>query len=359
MLAKVLSTGTPDAAAVRPSVGLLPYGDESQWDEFVLAAPAATFFHLAGWRRVIEHAFGFRTYYLVAQSRQRISGVLPLTNIKSRLFGNRLVSNAFAMYGGPIAVDDETRIALEAEARRLMHELRVPVLEFRTMKPDRPDWATRQDLYVTFRKSLSPSVPENLKSIPSGQSTIIRNRAARNKLYSEIDDSINRFYPIYAESVRNLGTPVFSRRYFASLRHVFHDRSDIVTIMHGNKAVASALNIYFRDEVMTLYVGGTFEARALGANVFMFWEVMRRGCERGCGIFDFGRSKVGTGAYTFKRNWGLEPMPLGYQYQLAEGYDIPDQNPLNPKYRLLISAWKNLPLPIANLLGPPIVKGLG
>ena len=110
---------------------------------------------------------------------------------------------------------------------------------------------------------------------------------------------------------------------------------------------------------MTLYVGGTAAARGLGANVFMFWEVMRRACERGYRLFDFGRSKIGTGSYTFKRNWGFEPTPLYYQYKLADGQKIPDQNPLNPKYQLLIATWKRLPLSVANVLGPPIVKGLG
>ena len=356
----LIAQNTAEGAYItRPKVGILPYGAENRWDEFVLASPAATFFHLAGWRRVIEESFAFRTFYLFAERGGRVTGVLPLTHIKSLLFGNRLISNAFAMYAGPVSADDESRMALDAEAQTLMQKLHVPVLEFRSMSADRPDWATRSDLYVTFRKPLAPTVQQNLKSIPSGQSTIIRNRAARNGLYSEIDESIQRFYPIYAESVRNLGTPVYSRKYFSALLQVFRDTSDIVTIVHNKQAVASALNIYFRDEVMTLYVGGTVAARGLGANVFMFWEVMRRACERGYRVFDFGRSKVGTGSYTFKRNWGFAPTPLAYQFKLAAGHHIPDQNPLNPKYRLFIEAWKRLPLPVANLLGPPLVKKLG
>ena len=360
MLAKVTPQDISQGAAVaKPEVSILPYGSEDLWDEFILTAPTARFFHLAGWRKIIEEAFGFKTFYLFAVRGGQMTGVLPLTYIRSRLFGNRLISNAFAMYAGPVSSDDESRQELEGEAENLMQALAVPVLEFRSMTADRPEWATRSDLYVTFRKTLAPTVQENLKSIPSGQSTIIRNRAGRHGLYSEIDESIDRFYPIYAESVRNLGTPVYSKKYFEALKHVFSNKCDIVTVSYGQKAVASALNIYFRDEVMTLYVGGTVPARGLGANVFMFWEVMRRACERGYRVFDFGRSKIGTGSYTFKRNWGLQPTPLAYQYRLATGHQIPDQNPLNPKYHLLISAWKRLPLPVANLLGPPIVKRIG
>ena len=163
----------------------------------------------------------------------------------------------------------------------------------------------------------------------------------------------------YAESVRNLGTPVFSRRYFDILLDAFGDAADIVTVLDGGQPIASVMNFYFRDEVLPYYGGGTAQARQRAGNDFMYWEVMRRAAERGFRLFDFGRSKVGTGAHAFKHNWGFTPAPLHYRYKLAPGAAIPDHNPLNPKYRLFIAAWKRLPLPVANLLGPPIVRGLG
>jgi FemAB-related protein (PEP-CTERM system-associated) len=164
---------------------------------------------------------------------------------------------------------------------------------------------------------------------------------------------------VYAESVRNLGTPVFSRRYFAILNEAFADCSDVVTVLDAEKPIASVLNFYFRDEVLPYYGGGTAQARQRAGNDFMYWEVMRRAAARGCRLFDFGRSKHGTGSFAFKHNWGFEPERLHYRYHLAPGGTIPDSNPLNPKYRLFIAAWKRLPLAVANLLGPPIVRGLG
>jgi FemAB-related protein (PEP-CTERM system-associated) len=119
------------------------------------------------------------------------------------------------------------------------------------------------------------------------------------------------------------------------------------------------LNFYFRDEVLPYYGGGTIIARARAGNDFMYWEVMRRAADRGFRLFDFGRSKIGTGAYAFKHNWGFAPEKLHYRFKLAEGASIPDHNPLNPKFRLFIAAWKRLPLPVANLIGPSIVRGLG
>ncbi len=178
-------------------------------------------------------------------------------------------------------------------------------------------------------------------------------------LESRIDTDTATVHRIYAISVRNLGTPVFPRSLFDHLRDEFGDDVDIVTVTKDGEAVASVLNFYFRNEVLPYYGGGTLAARSLAANDFMYWEVMRRACERGYEVFDFGRSKKGTGAFSFKKNWGFEPEPWTYEYKLCRIDDIPDINPLNPKYRLFINAWKRLPVPIANIIGPRIVRGLG
>jgi len=333
-------------------------GEERQWDDFVLAHPGGTFFHLSGWKRVIEQAFRHRTYYLLAERGGIVTGVLPLVHVKSLLFGSSLISNAFAVRGGPIAADSESLGALEREAVGLMETLNVPVLELRGYSATRADWPKKSKLYAIFRRPLAPTAEQNLKAIPRKQRAMVRKGIA-NELRSEVDDGIDRLYRIYAESVRNLGTPVFAKSYFRMLREEFSASSDIITVIHNRKAVASVLNFYFRDEVLPFYGGGVRAARTLAANDFMYWEVMRRASGRGCRVFDFGRSKVGTGSYAFKRNWGFEPAPLTYQFRLAPGHSIPDLNPLNPKLALFVAAWKRLPLPVATGLGPLIVRGIG
>lgn len=333
-------------------------GDEARWDAFVGATPAATFFHLSGWKHVIEKAFAHSTYYLASYRDRELTGILPLTLVRTRLFGASLISNAFTVYGGPVATDEESLMALERAAIDLMDQLRVPVLEFRACSDTRSDWYKRDDLYVTFRKALDPSPERNMKAIPRKQRAMVR-KGGQNGLRSEIDADIDRFYAVYSESYRNLGTPVFPRSLFALLRQYFRESCDIVTILHGDFAVASVMSFYFRDEVLPYYGGGTAMARRLAANDFMYWEVMRRACERGYRRFDFGRSKRDTGSYAFKCNWGFEPTPLTYQFQLAPGQKIPELNPLNPKLRPFIALWKRLPVGIANRIGPHIVRGLG
>ena len=220
------------------------------------------------------------------------------------------------------------------------------------------DWTERPDLYVTFRKPIVADNEANMKAIPRKQRAMVR-KGIQNGLSSVVEHDATRLHRIYAESVRNLGTPVFSRRWFMSLMHRFRDCADIVTILDGDRPVASVMNFYFRDEVLPYYGGGTFAARQVAGNDFMYWEVMRRAADRGYRMFDFGRSKLGTGAFAFKHNWGFEPAKLPYRYKLAPGQEIPDHNPLNPKYALFIAAWKRLPLPVANALGPHLVRGLG
>jgi FemAB-related protein (PEP-CTERM system-associated) len=331
---------------------------EPAWDRYVAAAPEGTFFHLAGWRRVIEEAFRHRAHYLMAERDGAITGVLPLVHMQSRLFGSGLVSVPFCVYGGPIASDAQSLQALIDRCADLMKRLDTDLIEFRSRQPCAEGWPTRCDLYATFRRPLAGAEEANLKAIPRKQRAVVRKGIA-NGLTARIDQDAERFHRIYAESVRNLGTPVFSRRYFRVLVECFRDCCDILTVEEGGTALSAVLSFYFRDEVLPYYGGGTPQARLRAANDFMYWELMRQAAPRGVRVFDFGRSKFGTGSFDFKKNWGFTPEPLHYQYQVRPGRAIPEHNPLNPKYRLLIAAWKRLPLAVANRLGPPIVRGIG
>jgi FemAB-related protein (PEP-CTERM system-associated) len=342
------------------SVRILEDQGAAAWDAFVLAHPDGTFFHRAAWSAIIAQGFGHRTHYVYTERDGAITGVLPLAQVKTLLFGNTLISVPFCVYGGPLAVDPESAAALSSHAGLLLKESGASAVEFRYRGPssDNGDWEERPDLYVTFRKPIDADNDRNMKAIPRKQRAMVR-KGIQNELRSVANRDAALLHGIYAESVRNLGTPVFSRRYFNMLAKVFGDDCDIVTVMDGDNAIASVMNFYFRDEVLPYYGGGTSAARQRAANDFMYWEVMRRAADRGCRLFDFGRSKLGTGAFDFKKNWGFTPENLRYRYKLAPGASIPDHNPLNPKYRLFIAGWKQLPLAVANAIGPSIVRGLG
>jgi FemAB-related protein (PEP-CTERM system-associated) len=347
-------TGTGIAA---PTVRLMQPNDRPRWDNFVTHCADATFFHRAGWQAVIERAFGHKTWFMYAESEGEITGVLCLAEIKSRLFGHSLSSLPFCVYGGVVATSEAARQALDTAAQELAKKLEVGHLEYRSLTRQHPDWLGK-DLYVTFRKEMSADPEQNMLAIPKKQRAMVR-KGIKGGLESCIDNDVERFFDAYSASVHRLGTPVFSKKYSRLLKEVFGDECEVLSITLQGRVVSSVLSFYFRDEVLPYYGGGTAEAREVAGNDFMYWELMRRACERGYRIFDFGRSKVGTGAFDFKKNWGFTPRPLHYEYQLHRSRELPDNNPLNPKYRLFIKMWQRLPLAVANMVGPHIVKNLG
>lgn len=348
----------PASAPAQISLKLLQPQDYARWDAFVVQCPDATFFHRAGWQPVIEKAFGHRTWFYYAEAHGEILGVLPLAEIKSRLFGHSLVALPFCVYGGVAAISAEAKSLLSQAAQALAKTLKVGHLEYRSITPQEKDWHSKE-LYVTFRKAIDPDEETNMLAIPRKQRAMVR-KGIKAGLVSEIDQEIDRFFYAYSTSVHRLGTPVFSKKFFHLLKQTFGDDCEIMTIVSPQgTTVASVMSFYFRDEVLPYYGGGTHEARDVAGNDFMYWELMRRACARSYKVFDFGRSKLGTGAFDFKKNWGFEPQALHYEYQLHSAASLPDNNPLNPKYQLFIKMWQKMPLALANLIGPHIVKNLG
>jgi FemAB-related protein (PEP-CTERM system-associated) len=328
------------------------------WDAFVLAHPQATFFHRAGWQTILLDVFRHETYFLYVERDGCITGILPLAHVKSWVFGNALVSLPFAVYGGVVASDAQTATALEYEASRIARRLGVDHLELRNMRPVHSDWPT-QDIYVTFRKKMEPSNDANMQSIPRKQRAMVR-KGAKNGLNSVLDGDVDRFYRLYTDNMRRHGTPALPRKYFQALRQEFGDDCEVLTVEGTDgRALSSVLSFYFRDEVLPYYAGDDVLARELAANDFKYWELMRRACARSAAVFDFGRSKTGTGSYAFKRNWGFEPTTLHYEYQLYKRSGIPQNNPSNSRFKPMIAVWRRMPLEVTNWLGPYIVRSLG
>ena len=278
-------------------------GSAKRWDEFVFACPEATFFHRAAWQGIIKNVFRHPTYFFYAEEAGKITGVLPLAHVKSLLFGNALIALPFAVYGGVAASNTEVSQTLEDEAQKLAQKLGVDHLEFRNINPQHTDWPT-QDLYVTFRKEILPDVEANMLAIPRKQRAMVR-KGIKNGLISTVDRNADRFFKVFADNVHRHGTPAMPKRYFDTLLQVFGDDCEVLTVTGPDgQLLSSVLSFYFRDEVLTYYAGDDESARHLAANDFKYWELMRRACERGCKLFDYGRSKEGTGPYAFKKNWG-------------------------------------------------------
>lgn len=327
------------------------------WDQYVRSTPHATFFHSIGWKTVIERTFGYQAFYLLAVEEERVSGILPLFYLKSLLFGRSLISVPFGVYGGIVADDQTVEESLLETAKALARQLRVQYLELRHLEKHSFALPTK-DLYATFRREIDGDVDQTFAAIPRKQRRMIR-QGIKYGLQATLEDNcLEEFYGIYAHSLKHLGTPVFPLRFFRHLQQEFGEDCKILSIWHRGKMVAGVLTFFFKGCVMPYYGGALREYFSYAVNDFMYWELMRYACEHGYRLFDFGRSKQGTGAYDFKRHWGFEPQPLCYQYYLHRSKAIPNLSPANPKFQLFIEVWKRLPLSVTKCLGPTIVRSL-
>ncbi len=338
-------------------IKLLSDDELNSWNDYVKSNSLSSFCHRAEWKSIIETAYNLKTHYMYAEDNGNIVGILPLAEVKSLLFGHTLISTPFCVYGGICSDSKEATQMLTEEAKYLAKNLNVDYLELRNTSSNQNNWPCKS-FYHTFKKEISSNVDTNLNEIPRKQRAMVR-KGIKNNLESIIDCDIDRFYHLYSVSVRNLGTPVYPKRYFKILKEKFGDDCEILTITKNGKAISSVLSFYFGDTVLPYYAGGLLQARQLKAYDFMYWELLRRSCEKNIRNFDFGRSIEGTGSYSFKKNWGFKPTKLYYQQLLIGAKHTPDFNPMNSKYSMYIKIWQKLPLPVANLIGPLISKNLG
>ncbi|OGK86520.1 MAG: hypothetical protein A2X52_16210 [Candidatus Rokubacteria bacterium GWC2_70_16] len=328
-----------------------------EWDAFVRGAPDGSPFHLMAWKRAVQTAFGHRPHYLVAGGATGVEGVLPLFELRGLFGGRALVSVPYGVYGGICARSGEVRQALLDSATHLARRLDARYVELRHRAPQRMDLPTKA-LYVTFSRPISPSEDENLAAIPRKQRRMTR-QGAKFGLRAEFGpEHLDGFYDIYASSVHMLGSPVFPRGLFHAIAQEFGKDCELLTVWKDERMVAGVLTLLYEDQVLPYYGGALREAFQYAVNDFMYWELMCHAAQAGFRVFDFGRSREGTGPYDFKRHWGFEPVPLPYQYVLRGGAALPNLSPANPKMRLAIETWKRLPLGLTKRIGPTLTKYL-
>ena len=330
---------------------------EAAWDDFVRSAPDGTVFHLTSWKRVVDSVFRMTPHYLYAAEGGEIRGVLPVFEVRGLLSGHVLVSVPYAVYGGLCGGDPEARKILLQGLRELATHLRVKHVELRHLHHPEPDLPIKS-LYVTFIKSLDPDPDANLKVVRRKQRAEVR-QGIKAGLEARRDwGLLPEFYNIYTTNRKRLGSPPFPRRLFEAVRDEFGKDSQLLTIWHEGRMLSGVISLFYLDQVVPYYGAALEEGFSLGVNDFMYWDLMRESCVSGFKVFDFGRSREGTGPYNFKRHWGFEPTPLAYQYVLVNGRDIPNISPSNPRLRLFIEGWKRLPMPITKWLGPPLTRWL-
>ncbi len=334
----------------------------AELDAFVCGRPDSTPFHRPAWVKAVAAGTGQRAHYLVARDLAGlIVGIVPLTEVRSRLFGRALVSSGFAVGGGILAEQGPVADRLARQCWTLAETLSCTTAELRGGVEPREGWMTKADTYVGFRKALEADDEAQLLAVPKRHRAEIR-KGLGNDLRIETGNSQrlrDAHYALFAESVHNLGTPVFPKSLFDAVLDAFGEDADLAVLWHEGQPVSAVLSLYHGGACLPYWHGASPAARGLRSNEVLYYRLMSLARERGCTQFDFGRSKVGTGPAAWKKNWGWEPQPLSYFVRAAEGTEIRDVNPLSPQYRRKVELWKKLPLGLANRIGPFIARGLG
>lgn len=331
------------------------------WDEFVRAHPRGTPFHLTDWSRCVERGLGHRAVWMWASDGPEIVGVLPLAHVRSRLFGARLASSPQAAYGGPLAADETIARALVARAEEEAERRGVGHLEVRfDGDPGEPCTGGRwhgTDLYVTIGGPIAADDEAILKAIPKKTRADCR-KADERLAATESPEHLSAFYGLFSENQRDLGTPVLPKRFLRMVAEAPGLGSRILLVRHGCEDVAACFSLTFGDRVLPYWAGASAGDMDLRPNHGLYLNVLRFARREGLAFYDFGRSKRESGSYEFKKRWGFAERPLHYRYRLVRAAEPPNLNPKNEKYARKIEAWKRLPLPVANLIGPWLSPGL-
>jgi FemAB-related protein (PEP-CTERM system-associated) len=335
--------------------------DDKEWNDFVRNAAQSSIYHLTEWRDIIRKLFGHETSYLCARSDTgQIIGVLPLVRICSRLFGNYVVSIPYFNYGGAIGDGVDVEIALMNKACRFADEAGASHIEFRDMAPREGNWPVRHD-----KLCMTLSLPDSTEALWRSFESKVRaqiKRPLRENVEVTVGQEkvvlLDEFYQVFSRNMRDLGTPVYSKQFFAEIIQVFPHNTFFVIVKHDGRPAAAAFLLGFRGRLEIPWASSIRKYNALGVNMLLYWEAMKAAIENGYQVLDFGRSTVDSGTFRFKKQWGAEPKQLYWHYWIKDGGRPPMLNPSNPKYQLAIKVWQKLPLCIANWLGPNIVRGL-
>ncbi|MEO0418071.1 MAG: FemAB family XrtA/PEP-CTERM system-associated protein [Pseudomonadota bacterium] len=321
----------------------------------------ASLFHRPAWLKAVEVGTGQEAAGIITEQMGAITGWLPLTQVRSMLFGKALVSSGFAVGGGLCVASEEARRPLVEAAQNLACEKGFAHLELRGgALPEGEGWRQWDDKHCGFERALAADDEAELLAIPRKSRAEVR-KGLKNDLEVKVGRGANDLrahYAIYSESVRNLGTPVFPAKLFRAMLEAFPDESDILTVFKDNAPISSVLNFYHDGAVLPYWGGGTYAARGARSNELMYYKLMLHARRRGMHRFDFGRSKTGSGPYKYKKNWGFDPQPLAYAEWTAPGHEARDIDPTSEAFSRKIELWKKLPLPIANAIGPFIARGL-
>jgi FemAB-related protein (PEP-CTERM system-associated) len=326
---------------------------DKRWDRFVEHHPSSTVGHLSAWGRIVEQTYGHEPVYLSAEEDGEIVGVLPLVMMKSRLFGRRLVSMPFLDYGGILASPGRgIEQALVDVARRTARDLGAATIGLRQFdRVDLPDPVSEERVTMLLELTTEAAV---WTALPSERRNRVRKGEKNGLLPAWCGaEALGAFYEVFAINMRDLGSPVHSRRFFDAMLAELGGTARVLLVRDpGGRALGAAVCLFYRDTIMVPWVSSLREAFALCPNFVLYWEVIRLGCRNGYRVLDLGRSFKHAGTFEFKRQWGARPHVLPWLFIDVVPGAAPSVDQDRSRFDRLIELWKRVPVPVANVVGP-------
>jgi FemAB-related protein (PEP-CTERM system-associated) len=331
-------------------------GEDRAWDAYVTQCPDAGIYQRCGWARVIERTYGHTPIYLWAREGARVHGVLPLVLFRGLRGGRSLVSLPFLDEGGLCADNAEARAALWQAAQDVAKEKGARAIELRQGYPSGLPLAPLGSK-VSVMLELASDPGTMWKRLDAKVRNQVR-KASTSGLASAWcgREGLDDFYAVFAQNMRDLGSPVHAKRFFATILEEFGGDARLLLIRHGAQVVAGGVCMVFRDTVLVPWASSLRQWRSRNPSNLLYWEVIRSACEKGLRWLDFGRSSPGGGTYRFKMQWGGRERALPWQVDPSQSASLVDSD--DPRYRWMIQAWQRLPVPVTRVIGPVIRKRL-
>jgi len=332
-------------------------GTAAEWDDFLMGHGESSFCHLGAWREIMSQALGHTLHYRVAlDGAGRVHGLLPLVRVRSRLFGDYLVSMPFLSYGGPIGTQ-EARALLALDAVREAQGLGVDLLELRSRSPV-PGDLRRSERKLTVLMDLPGTSEELWKNGLRGKVRSQVRRPMKEGMEARFGPELmEAFYGVFARTMRELGTPVLPRDFFAGVLGGMPEQVILGVVFRKDEPVAAGFGFLWNGEVEITWAGALREVSRMAPNMLLYWSFMERAIRSGAHTFNFGRCSPGSGTHRFKGQWGGEDHPLPWA-QWSPGSVSATPAPTGRKYRLATAVWSRLPLPVTNRMGPFISRSL-
>jgi FemAB-related protein (PEP-CTERM system-associated) len=349
------------------TISIAKDSDAKAWQRFLESSKVDHHAFDWGWRKIVQDVFSHKAFYLIAREngQEDLTGVLPLFLVQSFLFGRSLISVPYLNGGGPIAGEESTRNKLVESARELAREHKVKYLELRAREdlqfsPDSFEVRTHK---AAMKLSLLADPEEMFGQFPAKLRSQIRRPSKSGVAASVIrgdrasKSDINTFYRVFAENMRDLGTPVYPKSVFSKAVFGFGKDANIILVKQNKQVLASGITIKKGECVEIPWASSLRKYNKLSPNMLLYWEAIKTACTDGAAYFDFGRSTPDSGTYRFKKQWGAEPQLLHWYYD-NELEHIPNVNPQSSSFAPLVTCWRHLPMPIANTLGPILTRSI-